>query len=373
MRYLFINTVADYGSTGTIVMQNAERLIQEGHEICIAYGRGDPDRRDGVQYIKIGNSLSVNAHSLKARLLDRGGFGSRSATLRFVRQAEQYAPDVIWLHNLHGYYLDIRVLFRWLKAHPERKVRWTLHDCWAFTGHCSHFSFIDCRKWQTQCRRCPQTKRYPKSILLDNSRRNFDDKKRAFLGVADMTLHPVSHWLEDLVKKSFLGGYPIEVMYNEVNKEIFRPRESDFRSRYGLEDKRVILGVAGKWNDRKGLYDFYTLAEKLPGEYRVALAGLNARQLEALPSGIVGIAEVNDPIRLAEIYTAADLYVNLSRQETFGMTTLEAVCCGTQAIVLRGTACEEIALQHDGIVVDPSVDAVIRAIEDYFRNESTNA
>ena len=346
MKYLLINTVADYGSTGSIVTRAAQRLASEGHEVCIAYGRGNPRACQGITYYKITGRVSFYCHILKARVFDRGGFGSGVSTTRFLRWAEDYAPDVVWLHNLHGYYIHVGKLFRWLKTHPQM---------------------------QTECGNCPQVKRYPKSLLWDSSKRNFRDKMQAFLGVPHMVLHPVSKWLEALVKQSFLRDYPTEVMYNEVDREIFKPRSSNFRERYDLTNKKMILGVAGKWNDRKGLYDFYELANRLPDDYRVVLTGLNPKQMEALPDNILGVAEVRNAVELAEIYSAADLYVNLSKQETFGMTTLEAHCCGTPVLVLRGTACEEVADQFGGIVTDSSMEAVVQAVKQFFRNENSHA
>lgn len=372
MKYLIINTVADYGSTGGIVMRTAERLVSEGHEVCVACGRGIPAARGGIRFMRIGGTLSAYSHVLKARLFDRCGFGSRIATKRFLKAMEAYAPNVVWLHNLHGYYIHVEELFEWLKAHSQIQVRWTLHDCWAFTGHCAHFTYVGCDKWKTECCRCPQVNRYPKS-LSDHSKQNYRDKKKAFLGVKNMTLHPVSYWLDDLVKHSFLGSYPGKVMYNEVDREIFRRRESDFRTRYALTDKKVILSVAGKWNDRKGLYEFFELAKRLPHDYRIVLVGLNPQQMTILPPTITGISEVHSPETLAEIYSAADLYVSLSKEETFGMTVLEAHNCGTPVLVYRGTACEEIAAQYGGMITEQSLDAVEEAVYQFFRSENSHA
>ena len=368
MKYLFINTVADYGSTGTIVTRLAGQLAEKGNEVVIASGRTVEKPLPELSYYHIGGKLSTYSHIAKTRIFDRCGFGSAAVTARFLRWAENYAPDVVWLHNLHGYYIHIGKLFEWIKSRPQMKVYWTFHDCWAFTGHCTHFSYVGCSQWQTHCKSCSQRERYPKSVLADNSFRNFEEKKRAFTGVEDLTLYPVSGGMENLVKQSFLSEYPTEVHYNEADRTVFCYRESSFRAEYGLDNKIIVLGVAGKWNDRKGLYDFYELAGRLPSEYRIVLVGLTEAQRAQLPSGILGIPEVRSAERLAEIYSAADIYVNLSKQESFGMTTLEAHCCGTPVIVYKGTACEEIAAEYGETAVEQSLDAVEQAVRRHFEN-----
>ena len=363
MKYLFINSVAGIGSTGRIVADTCRSLQQQGHQCVIAYGR-DKANCDDIETVCIGSPLDYKIHGVLNRITDRHGFYSRKATGKFLNWVREYDPDVVWLHNIHGYYLHLGLLFDYLKESGKR-VKWTLHDCWAFTGHCAYFDFAGCEKWKTGCHDCPQKKEYPATMLLDNSRRNYEDKKRLFTGLADVQLYVPSQWLADRVKQSFLGRYPVEVVYNTVNTDIFKPTPGTFRENHGLEEKKIALGVASVWDRRKGLEDFVTLAGKLPENWCIVLVGLTPEQAEKMPSNVICIPRTNSPRELAEIYTAADVFVNLSVEETFGMTTLEALKCGTRPIVYAGTACEEVVNQFGGTAVARfDWEALLKAMEE---------
>jgi glycosyltransferase involved in cell wall biosynthesis len=368
MRIVFINSVCGIRSTGRICADLAKNYEQQGYECKIAYGRIETVPKECKKYaIRIGTNLGVKLHAVSSRLFDNHGLASYFDTKKFLKWLEKYNPDVLWLHNIHGYYINYKLLFSWIKKHPNLEVKWTLHDCWAFTGHCSYFSEIGCYKWKEQCKKCPQNHRYPTSIWLDNSKRNFKIKKDSFTSIKNMTIYTPSQWLQDLVKSSFLREYPVEVLYNEVDKSIFKPTESDFRKNHNLIDKKIILGVASTWDDRKGLKIFYSLAEMLGNDYKMVLVGLTEAQIALLPPNIIGIARTNSTKELAEIYTAADVFVNPSKEETFGLTTVEALYCGTKAIVYKDTACEEIAKKYGGIVVEQSAEAIYEAIHSLIK------
>lgn len=360
MKYLFINSVAGFGSTGRIAAEKCRELMAQGHECCIAYGRVAVNC-DDIPTIRIGNGFDFRFHGVMNRIFDDHGFWSKGATKRFLEQVKEYDPDVIWLHNVHGYYIHIGLLFEYLKT-CGKKIYWTLHDCWTFTGHCSHFDYIGCDRWKTGCHDCPQKREYPASLLLDNSRNNYKEKRRLFTGIPNMTLITPSQWLANLVKQSFLGEYPVEVVYNTVNTEVFKPTPSDFREKHGLEDKKMLLGVASVWTDRKGLGDFAKLAEMLDDRYKIVLVGLTEKQAQKLPESILCLPRTNSMTELAEIYTAADVYVCPSVEETFGMTVAEAIRCGTNAIVYKGTACEEVANMMGGVVADRGAERLFEAV-----------
>ena len=364
MKILLINSVCGTGSTGRICTDLAQQFEKEGHTVKIAYGRHGyvPDKFQKYA-VRIGTDLDVKLHALQTRLFDGHGFGSKNATKKFLEWADQYNPDLVWLHNIHGYYINVEMLFAWLKTRPNMQVKWTLHDCWAFTGHCAHFTVVNCNKWKTHCEKCPQCYRYPASFR-DNSRDNFDRKKSAFTGVQNMTLITPSKWLADLVKQSFLKEYPVEVVYNTIDKTIFKPTPSDFRQKHGLENKKIILGVASTWDERKGLKDFMKLSHMLDDKYAIVLVGLTDKQMKSLPKNCLGIKRTNSPQELAEIYTAADVFFNPSLEETFGLTTVEALSCGTAAFVYKGTACEEISCEYGGQVICPGkLQELIRCLE----------
>jgi glycosyltransferase involved in cell wall biosynthesis len=336
MKVLFINAVCGTGSTGKICAELAERYENDGHEVKIAYGRHSYVPEKYQKYaVRIGNDLDVKLHALSTRLTDRHGLGSKKATKEFLKWAEEYSPDLLWLHNIHGYYINYEMLFAWIKKHPEMEVKWTLHDCWTFTGHCCYFSMVGCEQWKTACANCIQKNTYPTTNLLSNVKDNYNRKKIAFTGVKNMTLITPSKWLADLVSQSFLKEYPVKVIYNTIDTGIFKPTSSDFRERYGLEDKKIILGVASIWDYRKGLDDFIKLSQMLDDKYAIVLVGLSEKQLKTLPKNIIGIKRTNGQKELAEIYTAADVFVNPTYEDNYPTVNLEARACGTPVITYR--------------------------------------
>ncbi len=266
-RLLIINSVLGFGSTGNIVLNIAREYQQNGYEVKAAYGRNFKVSKDKLPDIKkygirIGNDIDVYSHLIYSRLTDKHGLSSKAATKKFLKWAEEYDPDILWLHNIHGYYINYELLFAWIKSRPQMQVKWTLHDCWAFTGHCSHFTYVGCDKWKSGCNNCPQLDQYPKAIT-DNSADNYSRKKKAFAGVPNLTIVTPSNWLKEKVKQSFLSEYPVEVHYNTINTSIFKPTPNTFKQDHEIQDKKMILGVASIWNEHKGLNDFIELSRLL--------------------------------------------------------------------------------------------------------------
>lgn len=364
MKVLLINAVCGTGSTGKICAAIAQDYEREGHEVKIAYGRDGFVPEQFRKYaVRIGTDMDVRMHGVYTRLTDRHGFGSVASTKKFLKWAEEYNPDVLWLHNIHGYYINIELLFRWIKSRPNMQVKWTLHDCWAFTGHCAYFDYVECNKWITGCCDCPQKKSYPASALLDNSALNFQKKRDLFCGVSNMTIITPSEWLKKLVHKSFLSEYPVEVIYNTINTDIFKPTTGDFRKKYDLENKKMILGVASIWEPRKGLNDYIKLAGVISDEYRIVLVGVTDEQAQDLPANILAISRTNNQQELAEIYTAADVFLNLTYEDNYPTVNLEAQACGT-CVVTYDTGGSKETLNEDGIVVQKGdLSSVIRVLD----------
>lgn len=366
MKVLQINSVCGIRSTGRICTDIAKDLEQQGHQVKIAYGRMEQVPQWAKKYaVRIGSDLDAKLHAVGTRLLDKHGFFSKKATKQFLQWAEEYDPDLLWLHNIHGYYINIEMLFAWIKSRPNMQVKWTLHDCWAFTGHCSHFDFIKCEKWKTGCHSCSQKKGYPASLCKDNSKENYLRKKTAFTGVKNMTLITPSQWLADLVKQSFLKEYPVEVRNNQIDLDVFKPTVGTFREKHGLENTKIILGVASAWGNRKGLQDFYKLSQQLAGEAKIVLVGLDPKQMESLPASILGIRRTNNVQELAEIYTTADLFFNPTYEDNYPTVNLEAQACGTKVITYDTGGAPETLYRQDSVVIPQGQwQAVLQILKD---------
>lgn len=359
MKVFQINTCGNL-STGGLAVEIARGLIRRGDDSIVAYARNEIAQ--DVPCYKIGNQFDVLFHAVMTRLTDRTGFFSKDATCKLIDEIKGYNPDIIQLHNLHGYYLNIQMLFDFLKEY-QKPVVWTLHDCWAFTGHCAYFDYVQCEKWKEECYKCPNRLQYPKSFI-DNASENYEKKKNLFTSVTNLTLVVPSVWLRERVEKSFLQSFPVKVVYNGIDLEQFNyeVKKMQFRQKNHIDDKIIILGVASVWSERKGLETFVQLSKRLPEPYRIVLVGLNAKQKKKLPPNIIGIERVESKKELAEIYADADIFLNPSKEETFGLTTIEALACGTYSIVLRDTACAEIAELNGGKVVDGTIESIERAI-----------
>lgn len=369
MKVLQINTVCGILSTGRICTDLAEVLVENGHECKIAYGRMNVPEKYQKYAIRIGNSFTNKLDAGFSRILDNAGCNSWLPTLRLVKQIKEFAPDIIHLHNLHGSYINIKVLFKFLKKY-NKPVVWTLHDCWTYTGHCAHFTSIGCEKWRTQCFKCPLKHSYPKSLFLDNSVRNHKLKKKLFTSLDNVILITPSQWLADVTKQSFMGKYDVFPIPNGVDLEVFKPTDGDFRKKYGIEDKKIVLGVASAWGKNKGLDEFAALPQILGDEYKVVIVGIKPEQAANLPKEILCIPRTHDVKELAEIYTAADVFLNPSRQETMGLTTVEAMACGTPVVTSNLTAVPEVVDEKSGIVCENlEIDTIKAAVLEVLSRE----
>ena len=350
MKIVHINTFS-YKATGTIMFSIHNELIKKNVESYAVWSRGR--NPIGKYEISIGDSLGVKFHGIYTRITDRTGFASKNATKRLLQELNKIKPDIIQLHSLHGYYINIEMLFDYIKQN-KIKVVWTLHDCWGFTGHCAYFDAVRCSKWKTGCYECCQKNTYPASYIIDNSKKNWEDKRNVFTGV-DMTIVTPCNWLKGLVKKSFLSEYNVETIYNGIDTDIFKHTESDFRERNGLKDSFIILGVAGEWTKRKGLDDFISLNKIIEKDYRnikIVLVGLNKKQIKNLPRNILGLERTSSAIKLAEIYSAADVFFNPTYEDNYPTTNLESIACGTPVVTYDTGGSPEGVLKGNGEVIE---------------------
>lgn len=363
MKLLQINSVVNIGSTGRIAEQIGQAAMAAGWESYIAYGREAGQSQSHL--IKIGSPFDVMWHGIATRLFDRHGLASKRATRRFISQIKEIQPDIIHLHNIHGYYLNYEVLFEYLSK-ADMPVVWTLHDCWAMTGHCSYFEGANCTKWATQCYDCPLTHSYPKAYF-DSSYDNYNKKKNSF-NIPNIYLITVSEWLLKIVENSFLRNNSRQVIYNGVDTNLFNYTGNTIKKNLGICNKKLLLGVASIWDERKGLTAYCRLAKILTDEYRIVLIGLSPAQIQKLPKGIIGIERTNNINELVQYYSAADVVMNLSYAETFGLTTVEGFACGTPSIVYDTTASPELITENTGIVVQlGDILAVKDAVEEICR------
>lgn len=349
-KILQINTVSNSGSTGKIAEGIASCITAHHWESYIGYGRQSKKGKYSKE-ILIGDKLDFYIHAIGTRLTDGHGFFSKKATETFIKQIEQIAPDLIHLHNIHGYYINIRILFDYIKKH-NIPVVWTLHDCWSYTGHCAYYSHVNCDSWKTECQNCPQINSYPKSFT-DFSKRNYNIKKELFNNVDNLIIITPSNWLAREVKKSFLKDYEVKVINNGINLNLFDIKTTqNIREKLGLQDKKVILGVASIWEPRKGLHDFIALHKELKDfNFKIILVGLSDRQIRSLPEGIIGIKRTESIDEMATLYSLADVFFNPTYEDNFPTTNIEAIACGTPVITYQTGGSPEILDHNTGWVL----------------------
>lgn len=343
-----INSVAAYGSTGNIANTIALLAQQQGWHPFFAYGR--KEAKTNIPLLKIGNRWEQARHLVATRFMDSHGLHSKSGTKRLIAALTKIHPDIIHLHNLHGYYLNYQLLFQYIKQH-KIPVIWTLHDCWPFTGHCTHFEYVGCEKWKSQCHSCELKADYPKSLVTDRSSENFKDKKAAFSGVENLTLVPVSQWLGKILKQSFLQDYPIEVIGNGLDLEQFKQTDTLPRPSILPQGKTIYLGVASVWSETKGLGDFIKASELLKADERIVLVGLNKKQLVGLPNNIIGIERTENKEALMALYKHADVYLNFTYADTYPTTNIESLACGTPVIAYQTGGCTEMVSSEVGRII----------------------
>ena len=346
MKVIMINAVYGRLSTGSMVEQLNEGLKKCSIDSSAVCSSGP----EMPNVYRMGSSADVKLHSLMARAFGDPGYHSRGATLRLIRYLDSEKPDLIHLHNLHSNFIDLPVLFDYL-IKKRIPVAVTLHDCWWYTGKCTHYTESGCRKWEQSCGACPRLHRDIPSWFFDRTSKLLEDKRKWFAGLPAFAVIGVSDWITSEAKKSFLGSAKvIRRIYNWIDTGLFSPTESDIRTKYGLEGKFVILGVAGTWHDSKGLPEFIELSKRLPPEMRVVLIGNIPKDRDI--GGIVNIPLTADRSELAKWYSASDVFVTLSREESFGMVSAEALSCGTPVIAVRSTANPELVGEGCGFVID---------------------
>lgn len=350
-----VSSSLNCGAPGRIVEQIGLLAQSKGWDCYVAHGLKyfNPSR---LKPISVETDLGEKWHTVKSLLLDNHGLNSTFATENLVEKLRTIEPNVVHLHNLHGYFLNYKVLFDYLKE-INVPIVWTLHDCWAFTGHCAHFDFIGCEKWKYGCENCPAKKSYPRSFLLSQSSRNYQIKKESFTGVEqNITLVPVSNWIESFLNDSFLKNCNIHTIYNGVDINLFTPSSVAVKQKLveklQLQGKFVVMGCAAPWHDKKGYTDFYMLRSSLPNNIAVVMIGLSPKQkVQAEKAGIIGVMRTESQSELASFYSMADVFINPTYEDNFPTTNLEALACGTPVITYQTGGSPEAIDDNTGLVV----------------------
>lgn len=346
MEIVQINATCGVGSTGKICVAVSEQLSKKGIENYIFYSAGSSDYPLGIKYA---NKTAVKFQTLVSRIFGNYGFESKGITKRLIKELEKIKPDIVHIHNIHSHNCNFEMLFDYIRKNGI-KAYWTFHDCWAFTAYCPHFDMIGCDKWKTGCYSCSQRKQY--SWIFDRSAYLYNKKMAAIKGV-NLTIITPSKWLASLVKKSFFKDFPVKVINNGIDLNIFKPTESNFKEKYALENKYIVLGVAFGWGKRKGLDVFCELAKRFDGEkYKIVLVGTNDDIDKLLPENIISIHRTANQTELAEIYTAADIFANPTREEVLGLVNLEALACGTPVVTFDTGGSPECIEETCGAVVE---------------------
>lgn len=356
---LQINVTANWGSTGRIAEQIGQIAQQRGWECYMIYGRRSSSSI--LHTFKSESLFGVYWHYIKHRVWDLDGLSSSHATMRVIQFIDKVKPDVIHLHNIHDHWLNYELLFQYL-ATLDTPIVWTQHDCWSYTGGCGYYSMIECDQWKKNCHKCPRKRgQFP---LREYTLRHFNLKKELFTRVKNLTLVPVSQWIQGEIGKSFLCDKRSLVIYNGVDISLFHPSESKVKYNYGVENKSLLVGVATAWSDRKGLKDYIKLRELLPEDIVILLVGLSKQHIKNLPKDIIGIGRTKSNDELVDIYAGADIVMNLSYEESFGLTTVEGLACGTPGIVYNTTASPELITPETGIIVEPGdISGIVNAVK----------
>ncbi len=360
-RLVEINVALNWGSTGRIAEQIGACAEKQGWDVYIVHGARYINK-SSFKHIRVSTRFEELIHWLYSLLWDAQGLGSLFATKRLIRKLKKLTPTLVQCHNLHGCYINYPILFKYLKEN-NIPVVWTFHDCWPFTGHCAYYTEVNCDKWKTQCNDCPAIHGFPSS-LIDNSSRNFNIKKDLYGSLDSLTIVPVTNWLAGEVQHSFLSQSSIKTIHNGIDVSVFSYQESDIRKKYNLTSKYILLSAATGFDERKGLKDYNKLCDILSDEYQIILVGgLESGCKVKLSEKIMIFPKTKNQKELACFYSCADILLSLSYAETFGLTMVEAMACGTPVVVYDNTAQSEVVSTETGKKVRTGdVNAVAKAV-----------
>ncbi|HHX67514.1 MAG TPA: glycosyltransferase [Gallicola sp.] len=364
MKVLQINAVNYYGSTGRTTFEMNNELKKRGHQSYVAYSVG---QRDYGDYL-IGSKLDTLIHGLASRILGKQGYFSFRATKRLINYMSKIKPDIVHLRNLHANYINTNMLFKYL-AKREIATVITLHDCWFYTGKCTHYTLDNCYKWIEGCNNCPRLLKDNKSWFFDKTKVMWLDKRRYLNNIPRVAIIGVSDWITKQAQMSFLSQKKIERIYNWIDIEVFKPMESnDLRQKLGIKEHYIILGVASSWSRSKNIDNWIELSKNLSDREVIVLVGRLEKGIE-LPRNIIHINRTESINELAEIYSMSDVFINMVFENSFGKVSAEALSCGTPVITINSTANPELVTKGCGVIVeDIKIMTLINAIKEVKKN-----
>lgn len=353
MRIYIINCNYGHGGPGGIVKDLYNGFIRKGEECRVAYSRNFREF-DGVNSYKIGNKFNIMVHAFFSRIFDCQGRLSYIPTLKMIRDIKRYDPDIINLHNLNGYFLNYKLFFRFLNFF-NGKIVWTAHDCSLFTGHCINFERISCNKWQMECNKCSLKKDYPKSLFFDNSTGNYRLKKKWLSNIKNMEIVSPSNWLKRHIENSFLKNIHVQVINNGIDLSAFEAKKRE------NSDKIKLLAVAGVWNEMKGIDVLVELASMLPEEFELTLVGDIPKNME-IPPSVCYVRRTNSVEKLAELYSAADIFINPTLGDNYPTVNIEALACGTPIVTFDTGGSKEIVGECGHVVCKKNAESLLEGI-----------
>lgn len=346
-------------SVGNIMLNISQYAKDAGYEVYTFSPKSRTQRLNVQNHLFFGGIIERNISNIINTHTGRQGALNYIGTYKFLKQIDRIAPDIIHLHNLHSNYINLKMLFNYIKE-KNIAVVWTFHDCWPFTGQCPYFDIVNCNKWKTHCVECSMCREYPVA-LRDRSYQMYDLKKRLFTSISDLTIVTPSIWLKNLVNDSFFKYYEIRVINNGIDQSIFRPVRSNFRKDYGLDNKFIILGVSSAWGERKGLDRFIKLSNILDERFKIVLVGIEQSEINA--PNILCIKKTLNQNELAMIYTDADVLLNPTREDNFPTVNIEALSCGTPVISYgAGGSAEAFDSKTGSIVTDENIIAKLNEL-----------
>lgn len=347
MKVLQINVVNGTKSTGRACLELAEYLNENGHQSYVACALG---QNYDFEYL-IGSYFGKKVHALFSRLFGNQGYYSRFSTYKLIKYIDTLNPDIIHLNTLHSNYINLKMLFNYINIKNMPTVI-TLHDAWFYTGKCCFYTEANCFRWLNECGKCPQLKKDNPSWFFDRTMKNLLDKKKWIENTQRLAVVGVSDWITNEARRSILNTAKIiSRVYNWIDLDEFKPiKNTSLKKALNLQGEFIIIGVASKWVDRKGLLSFIELSKMITNGMKIILVGRIDEDV-SLPNNIINIPETNSKQELAEYYSMADVFITFSKEESFGKVTAEALACGTPAIVYDSTANSEIVGEDCGYVV----------------------